>query len=73
MSGDNKVVCALLPFQRGPLWLVRLLTEHMLPGGRQGGQEGDGTDKNVQRVGGAKTETTENEDLEEVGRVLGLG
>ena len=43
----------LVAFRGGLLWIVRLLTEHMPRGGRQEGQEGDGTDKNVLRVGGA--------------------
>ena len=45
--------CVLLPLQGSLFWLARLLTEHMPRGGCQGGQEGDGTDKNVQRVGDA--------------------
>ena len=46
---------------RGPPRVARLLTGHMLHGGRQGGQEGDGTDKNVRREGGANEDDGEGE------------
>ena len=47
-------------FQRAP-GLAGLLTEHMLRGGRRGGEEGDSTDNNVQEVGGANEHDGEGE------------